>query len=262
MNKKKRIRKLLRILSLILPFALPTGVFVIWIAAQCRGQESRPLHIVASMDLDGGMTTIFSTTLPDGNEAVWECSDGAFMETGDIIAQGRTVTWQPHPGLEDSVSIVITTPSFADTVRFLPVIPDVIPSLTISAAYHLAILERARSIQIAPGNYRVISYADALRGYDGLTVLIVTEQRSSREAFCMLPGDTVEITLPLGGVVQGVGLDNMENAMNNSGNVRIVFETVDVNITETEEEPVENENIDEQVSPEPSMEPSSPGEEP
>ena len=231
--RKKRTKRFLKVLSLILPFALPAGVFVFWLAYQCQGQDGDPLHIVAYMDPDGGRTTTFSTILPDGNEAVWECSDGTFIETGDVTAAGRTVTWQPRPGLEDSVLIVITTSAISDTVRFLPVIPDVIPSLTVSAAYNLAILERARSIQIAPGNYRAISMPDALRGYDGLVMLIVKTQQDHRVAFCMLPGDTVELILPLGGTIQAAGLDEMEDAMDNSGNVQIVFEI----LSEPSEEP-------------------------
>lgn len=224
--RKKRTKRLLKVLSLILPFALPAGVFVFWLADQCRGQDGDPLHIVAYMDPDGGRTTTFSTILPDGNEAVWECSDGTFIETGDVIAEGRTVTWQPRLGLEDSVLIIITTPAISDTVRFLPVIPDIIPSLTVSAAYNLAILERARSIQMAPGNYRAISIPDALRGYDGLVILVVRTQQNHREAFSMLPGDTVELILPLGGTIHAAGLDEMEDAMDNAGNVQIVFETL------------------------------------
>lgn len=228
MRNRNRARKLRRALSLFLPFALPAGVLFFWFTTQCQSQnENNPLHIVASMDPDGGRTTTFSTILPDGNQAVWECSHGAFMETGDIIASGRTVTWQPYPGLEDSVSIVITTPSVSDTVRFLPVIPEMIPAINVSAAYHLAILERARSIQMAPGNYWVTSRADALRGYDGLVVLIVHTQQYHREAFGMLPGDTVILTLPLGGVVAACGLDYMEDAMDNSGSIQVVFEAIE-----------------------------------
>ena len=111
MRKSRRSRKLLRLISLILPFALPVAVFVIWFASKCTGQEENQLHIVASMNLEGGRTTSFSTILQDGNQAVWKCSHGTFIETGDIIAAGRSVTWQPTPGLDDSVSIVITTHS-------------------------------------------------------------------------------------------------------------------------------------------------------
>ena len=212
---------------MILPFALPAAVFLIWISSQCSGQEQNPLHIVASMNLEGGRTTTFSTILPDGNEAKWECSHGTFIETGDIVAMGRSVTWQPYPGLEDSVSIIITTPTVSDTVRFLPVIPDVVPSVTVSAAYHLSILERARSIQIAPGIYRAVSRGDALSGYDGLVILIVTTRGEYREAYGMLPGDTLILPLPLGGIIQATGLDAMEDAMDNEGNVQIVFEILE-----------------------------------
>ena len=227
MMKNIRRKRYMKYLSMILPFALPAAVFVIWISSQCSGQEQNPLHIVASMNLEGGRTTTFSTILPDGNEAKWECSHGTFIETGDIVAMGRNVTWQPYPGLEDSVSIIITTPTVSDTVRFLPVIPDVVPSVTVSAAYHLSILERARSIQIAPGIYRAVSRGDALSGYDGLVVLIVTTRGEYREAYGMLPGDTLILSLPLGGIIQATGLDAMEDAMDNEGNVQIVFEILE-----------------------------------
>lgn len=224
----KRRKRYLKLLSLILPFALPAAVFVIWLASQCNGQEQNPLHIVASMNLEGGRTTNFSTILPDGNEAVWECSHGKFIETGDVVAMGRSVTWQPYPGLIDSVSIIITTPTVSDTVRFLPVIPDVVPSVTVSAAYHLCILERARSIQMAPGIYRAISTGDALRGYDGLVILIVKTRGEYREAYGMNPGDTLIVSLPLGGIIQATGIDCMEDAMDNEGNIQIIFEALEV----------------------------------
>lgn len=236
MVKNRRGKKYFRLLGLILPFALPAGVFIIWLASQCNGQEHNQLHIVASMNLEGGRTTTFSTILPDGNEAEWKCSHGKFIETGDIIAIGRSVTWQPSPGLEDSVSIYFTTPTVSDTVRFLPVIPDVVPSISVSAAYHLSILERARSIQIAPGVYRAVSRGDALRGYDGLVILIVKTRGGYREAFGMLPGDTLILSLPLGGIIQATGLDSMEDAMDNKGNIQVVFEIMEEIPEETETE--------------------------
>ena len=254
MMKNIRRKRYMKYLSMILPFALPAAVFLIWISSQCSGQEQNPLHIVASMNLEGGRTTTFSTILPDGNEAKWECSHGTFIETGDIVAMGRSVTWQPYPGLEDSVSIIITTPTVSDTVRFLPVIPDVVPSVTVSAAYHLSILERARSIQIAPGIYRAVSRGDALSGYDGLVVLIVTTRGEYREAYGMLPGDTLILSLPLGGIIQATGLDAMEDAMDNEGNVQIVFEIL-------EETPL-NEPVAAEFSSEPPAETSPSAEQP
>ena len=254
MMKNNRRKKYLKLLSLILPFALPAAVFVIWLGSQCNGQEQNPLHIVASMNLEGGRTTTFSTILPDGNEAVWECSHGTFIETGDIVAMGRSVTWQPYPGLEDSVSIIITTPTVSDTVRFLPVIPDVVPSVTVSAAYHLCILERARSIQMAPGIYRAVSNADALSGYDGLVILIVKTRGEHREAFGMLPGDTLILSLPLGGIIQATGLDAMEDAMDNEGNIQIIFEIL--------EDTSPGEPAAAEFSSEPSEETSPSGEQP
>ena len=217
----------MRAMGLVLPFLLPAGVFVLWIVSQCSGQEQNPLHIVASMNLEGGRTTTFSTIVEDGSEAVWECSRGTFIETGERTATGRSVTWQPVPGLEDSVLVVITTPSVCDSVKFLPVVPEVVPSVSVSAAYHLSILERARSIQVAPGLYRAVSEADDLRNYDGLVILVVKTRGEYREAYGMLPGDTLMLALPLGGIVQATGLDNMEDAMDNQGNIQIVFEAVE-----------------------------------
>jgi hypothetical protein len=228
--------RFIRVLGLTLPFALPALVLAVWLVSQCQGQEENPLHIVASMNLEGGRTTTFSTILEDGNQAVWECSHGTFIETGERTAAGRSVTWQPTPGLEDSVSVVITTPTVSDTVRFLPVIPDVVPSISVSAAYHLSILERARSIQMPPGIYRAVSSADALSGYDGLVILIVHTRGDHREAFGMLPGDTLVLRLPLGGTIQACGLDNMEDAMDNQGSIQVVFETLEDTVL-VEEEP-------------------------
>ena len=227
MQRKRGRGGTLRKLSLALPFVLPLGVLAVWLVSQCQGVEDNQLHIIATMNLEGGRTTTFSTILPDGDQAVWECSHGAFIETGDISAAGRSVTWQPSPGLEDSVSVVITTPTVSDTVKFLPVIPDIVPSVTVSAAYHLSILERSRSIQIAPGIYRAVSTGDALQGYDGLVILVVRSPGENRRAWGMLPGDTLLLQMPLGGTVQASGLDNMEDAMDNEGNIRIVFEALE-----------------------------------
>ncbi len=259
MKKNNRRKRCLNHLSLILPFALPAAVLVIWLASQCNGQEQNPLHIIASMNLEGGRTTTFSTILPDGNEATWECSHGTFIETGDIVAMGRSVTWQPYAGLEDSVSIIITTPTVSDTVRFLPVIPDVVPSVTVSAAYHLSILERARSIQMAPGIYRAVSRGDALSGYDGLVILIVKTRGNYREAYGMLPGDTLILPLPLGGIIQATGLDAMEDAMDNEGNIQIVFEILEdtpqiepLEVEFSSEPPLETTESDQAAEEEPS----------
>jgi hypothetical protein len=240
--RKKRQRKYSRFLGLILPFVLPLAVFVVWLVSQCSGYEENDLHIVATMNLEGGRTTSFSTILPDGNEAVWECSNGTFIETGDIIARGRSVTWQPTPGLEDSVSIFFSTPTVSDTVRFLSAIPDVVPSVSVSAAYHLSILERARSIQIAPGIYRAVSRGENLRGYDGLVILILKTRGDQREAYGILPGDTLILSMPLGGIIQATGLDNMEDAMDNEGTIQIVFEAL---VDTTGPEPVVQEVLSE-----------------
>ena len=211
---------------MVLPFALPALVLTVWLTGQCGGEETEPLHILASIDPDGGHTTVFSTIITDGNEAVWTCSAGAFLETGDSRATGRTVTWQPETEQEDSVVVIITTPTVSDTVKFLPSIPDMTPMLTVSAAYHLALLERSRTLQLPPGNYMVVAEGEGLRNYDGLTVLIVESPEVPRSAFGILPGDTAEVSLPLGGVVTATGLDTMEGALDNAGTVHITFEMV------------------------------------
>lgn len=220
---------------MVLPFALPALVLAVWLTGQCGGEETEPLHILASIDPDGGHTTVFSTIITDGNEAVWTCSAGAFLETGGSQATGRTVTWQPETEQEDSVVVIITTPTVSDTVKFLPSIPDMTPMLTVSAAYHLALLERARTLQLPPGNYMVIAEGEGLRNYDGLTVLIIESPEVPRSAFGILPGDTVEISLPLGGVVTATGLDTMDGALDNAGTVQVTFEMV---IVEGETTPV------------------------
>ncbi len=219
-------KKLQALLGMLLPFILPLGVFVIWFHAQCNAEENAPapLHIVASVNLEGGRTTSFSTILEDGNEALWQCSAGTFIETGTSEAGGRSVTWRPPPDLEDSVTIVVTTPSVSDTVRFLPVIPDVTPSISVSAAYHLSILERARTIHVPPGAYRAVSAADDLSGYDGLVILIVKPAKGPRRAYGMLPGDTLLLNIPLGATIRATGLDRIEDAMDNEGSIRVTFE--------------------------------------
>ncbi len=234
---------MLRRASLILPFALPTFVLVVWLAGQCGGQVTEPLHIIASIDPDGGRTTSFSTILTDGNEAIWTCSAGTFLETGVSQASGRSVTWQPASDIADSITVIITTPSVTDTVIFLSAIPDLAPVLTVSAAYHLALLERARTIQLPPGNYTVAAAGEGLRNYDGLTVLIIQRPELPRNAIGILPGDTLEVSLPLGGVVTATGLDTMEGALDNSGTVHVTFEIAVAEEEPELETPVEEETI-------------------
>jgi len=77
----RKKKNLLRKASLILPFALPAFVLAVWLAGQSNGEGTEPLHIIASIDADGGQTTTISTILTDGNEAIWTCSGGTFLET-------------------------------------------------------------------------------------------------------------------------------------------------------------------------------------
>jgi hypothetical protein len=223
MGTRSRTRKFLTFLSMALPFILPALVLAFWLAGRCGGQDTEPLHIMASMDPDGGHTTTFSTILADGADAVWTCSAGTFLETGTSEAGGRTVTWQPEADLEDSVMVVITTPSLSDTVRFLPIVPETIPGVTVSAAYHLALLERSRSVQLPPGGYVAAASGEGLRCYDGLVILIVQTAGVPRTAYGMLPGDSLGISLPLGGTVTAVGIDNVDEALDNAGIIHVTF---------------------------------------
>jgi len=223
MKTRRRLRRFLTFLSMALPFVLPALVLAVWLAGRCDGQDAEPLYIVASMDPDGGHTTTFSTIITDGAEAVWTCSEGTFLETGTSEAPGRTVTWQPESGSEDSVTVIITTPSVSDTVRFLPVVPETVPNVTVSAAYHLALLERARSVQLPPGTYRTECTGEGLRNYDGLVILVVQTAGMPRTAHGMLPGDTLEIELPLGGTVTATGIDQVDAALDNAGIVHVTF---------------------------------------
>jgi hypothetical protein len=206
-----------------LPFILPALVLAFWLAGRCGGQDAEPLHIMASMDPDGGYTTTFSTILADGADAVWTCSAGTFLETGTSEAAGRTVTWQPEADLADSVMVVITTPSVSDTVRFLPVVPETIPGVTVSAAYHLALLERSRSVQLPPGGYVAAASGEGLRCYDGLVILVVQTAGNPRRAYGMLPGDSLSLSLPLGGTVTAVGIDDVDDALDNAGIIHVTF---------------------------------------
>jgi|GEM_PF-454790 len=223
MGTRSRTRKFLTFLSMALPFILPALVLAFWLAGRCGGQDAEPLHIMASMDPDGGHTTTFSTILSDGADAVWTCSVGTFLETGTSEAAGRTVTWQPESDTEDSVMVIITTPTVSDTVRFLPAVPETTPNVTVSAAYHLALLERSRSVQLPPGAYTAAASGEGLRNYDGLVVLIVQMAGVPRTACGMLPGDSLEISLPLGGTVTAVGIDNVDDALDNAGIIHVTF---------------------------------------
>jgi len=153
--------------------------------------------------------------------------------------------------------VIITTPSVTDTVIFLSAIPDLTPVLTVSAAYHLALLERARTIQLPPGNYSVAAAGEGLRNYDGLTVLIIERPELPRNALGLLPGDTLEVSLPLGGVVTATGLDTMEGALDNSGTVHVTFELIVSGDAAEPEPPAEEQAIPAEDSDESSEESSS-----
>jgi hypothetical protein len=223
---RRRSRRRLTTLSLLLPFVLPLLVLGVWIVTQTLGQVNEPQQIIASIDASGTGTTYLSTIMTDGSEAVWTCTSGSFLETGDDRAVGRNVTWQADPGFEDSVTVVVTSPTSADSITFLPVIPELTPTLTVSAAYHLAVLERSRELSLPPGIYTATVTADALRGYDGLTVMIVHYPGGYREAWALFPGDSLELELPLGAEVEAVGLDGLEEALDNSGGVIIRFDAL------------------------------------
>ena len=212
-------------LSVTLPFVLPVAVLLAWMIGQCSGQHNEPQQIVASIDSTGSGTTYLSTIMPDGVQAEWNCTAGSFRETGGTTAWGRSVTWLPGAGLEDSVTIVVTTPSATDSVRFLPMIREMTPAITMSAAYHLATIDRARNLSLAPGTYDVEASSEDLAGYDGLTVLLIHRPGRERSALVVFPGDSLRLELPLGAEISAVGLEDTEEALDNAGSVIITFES-------------------------------------
>lgn len=225
-RKRTMLKKFFHVMSFVLPFFLPILVLVLWFYGRTNAEESDvPLHIFSSIDSETGYTS-FSTILPDGNEAVWTCSEGLFDESGTMEAAGRTVNWSSEADIADSVLITILTPTVLDSLKFLPMQPDLTPIITVSASYHLVILDRSRSVQLAAGTYNAICTADNLHGYDGLALMIIKPVGSERYLTGILPGDTVSIVLPLGGTVIAAGIDTIEEAIDNSGNVHITFEVL------------------------------------
>jgi hypothetical protein len=220
MYRKRRIRA---VLSIALPFLLPVAGLVLWLVSESVGQESDNSSIVASIDASGSGTTYLSTVLPDGNTAEWTCSAGTFVESGERSATGRSVTWTPEPGFMDSVTVVVMTSTVSDSVRFLPFIPSLNPSVTISAAYHLAITDRARSISLSSGAYQAVVEDDNLSEYDGIVILVLREPGRGRRAIAAAPGDTLELDLPLGAEIECFGVDHTEDALDNGGSVLITF---------------------------------------
>lgn len=205
------------------PFLLPLAVLATWIVTQSRGQVNDPVQILASIDPSGDGTAYLSTIVPDGSQAVWRCSSGSFLESGDQDALGRSVTWKAELGFADSVTVWMTTPTTADSISFLPIIQEVTPSITVSSAYNLAVLDRSRSVSIPAGSYTVVAADEGLIGYDGLTVLISHSPGGARQGWVMFPGDSLEVNLPLGAVFEAVGVDGLENALDNTGAVLLRF---------------------------------------
>jgi len=220
MARKGKIKQLLPVL---LPILLPVALLLTYLVRESLGQLNDPVQILASIDPSGDGTAYLSTILPDGAQAVWSCSSGEFTSTGSTEAYGRSVTWQASPGYIDSVTVVVVTPSATDTVRFLPVILEVTPTITVSSAYHLAILERSRFLSLPAGSYAITVEGDNLQNYDGLTILIGHFPGNVRDAWTLFPGDTMSIDLPLGAEFEAVGLDNLEGALNNVGSIFIRF---------------------------------------
>jgi len=224
MARRSRIRTAL---SVGLPFVLPVAVLLAWMIGQCSGQHNESQQIVASVDSTGSGTTYLSTVMLDGVEAEWTCTAGSFRETGGTSAWGRSVTWLPEEGLEDSVTVVVSTPSASDSIRFLPVVREMTPSITMSASYHLATIDRARRLSLPAGSYSVTASSEGLSGYDGLTVLIVHRPGESRDARVVFPGDSLSLDLPLGAEVGAVGLEDTEDALDNSGSVMVSFDRIE-----------------------------------
>lgn len=194
-----------------------------YLVRESLGQLNDPVQILASIDPSGDGTAYLSTILPDGAQARWTCSSGRFTDSDSTVAWGRSVTWRATPGYIDSVTVVVTTPTATDSVRFLPVILEVTPTITVSSAYHLAILERTRSLSLPAGVYAITVEDDALTGYDGLTVLIGHFPGGVRDAWILFPGDSMSIDLPLGAEFEAVALDNLNSALDNSGSIFIRF---------------------------------------
>jgi hypothetical protein len=215
--------KLKALLPVLLPLLLPVTLLLVYLARESLGQINDPVQILASIDPSGNGTAYLSTILPDGAQAIWTCSSGKFTDSDSTVAWGRSVTWQASPGFMDSVTVVVTTPSSADSIRFLPVILEVTPTITVSSAYHLAILERTRSLSLSAGSYSVTVEQENLSGYDGLTVLIAHYPGSYRAAWTLFPGDSLIIDLPLGAEFEAVALDNLNSALDNSGYIFIRF---------------------------------------
>ncbi|MCD4706744.1 MAG: hypothetical protein K8S62_03300 [Candidatus Sabulitectum sp.] len=256
MAKKGKIKQLLPV---ILPILLPVALLLIYLVKESLGQINDPVQILASIDPSGDGTAYLSTILPDGAQAVWTCSSGRFTGTNSSEGYGRSVTWQASPGYMDSVTVVVVTPSGTDSVRFLPVILEVTPTITVSSAYHLAILERSRSLSLPAGRYTIIAEGDNLLNYDGLTILIGHFPGNVRNAWPLFPGDTMTIDLPLGAEFEAVGLDNLEGALDNTGSIFIRFlneesasassaEPAVEEIVEVEEEPEEPEEVPQEDS--------------
>lgn len=223
--RRRTALRLRSVVAIALPFVIPILALGIWMVSESTGQDLDDSGIVASIDASGSGTTYLSTLLPDGPSAVWTCSAGRFAESDEPTAGGRSVTWHPDPGFADSVTIVVTTPSAVDSVRFLPFIPQLTPSITVSAAYHLGVMDRARDISLPSGSYRVLIEDDNLSEYDGLVVLVVHRPGEGRWAAAALPGDTLMLDLPLGAQVEALGLDHTEDALDNGGSVLITFES-------------------------------------
>jgi hypothetical protein len=209
---------------LLLPFLLPVGVLMVWMIGQCSGQMNEPQQIVASIDASGTGTTYLSTVVEDGMDARWSCSAGTFKETGTVQAYGRSVTWCPGDPIEDSVKVVMRTPSVCDSVSFLPAVRPMTPTATVSAAYHLATVDRCSFVSVPPGRYRLVAEADNLTGYDGLTVLISTTPAAGRSARVVFPGDTLILDFPLGAEIRAVALESLEDALDNGGSIIMRFE--------------------------------------
>ncbi len=252
MARKGKFKQLLPVL---LPILLPVALLLTYLVRESLGQLNDPVQILASIDPSGDGTAYLSTILPDGAQAVWSCSSGQFTSTGSAEAYGRSVTWQAAPGYLDSVTVVVVTPSATDTVRFLPVILEVTPTITVSSAYHLAILERSRFLSLPAGSYTIIVEGENLQNYDGLTVLIGHFPGGVRDAWTLFPGDTMSVDLPLGAEFEAVGLDNLEGALDNVGSIFIRFvgddsaSTVPVDTVQEAIETPETPSVDEDSLP-------------
>jgi hypothetical protein len=220
MQRKGALR---RVLSVGYPFLLPLAALATWIVTQSNGQVNDPVQILASIDPSGDGTAYLSTIIPDGAQALWECSSGTFAESGENTRHRPERHLEGGPGFSDSVTVRVITPSAADSIRFLPVIREVTPSIN-------------RVQRLPPGRARPLPVrlpSRRLLRRDRLGRRALRVRRAygahpqlpggARRGWVLFPGDSLTVDLPLGADFEAVALDGLEGALDNSGAIMIRF---------------------------------------